>query len=52
MTNNYLSTAVLKEINTIKQEQKLKKEIKQANIKESFFFGLLLCTTVLLIFSF
>jgi len=52
MTNKNLSTAVLNEVNIIAQRQQLKKEIKQANIKESFFFGLFLCTTVLLIFTF
>lgn len=52
MTNKNLSTAVLNEINFIAQQKRLNKEIKHANIKETFFFGLFLCTTVLLIFTF
>jgi len=51
MTNKYLSTAVLKEVNTIAQRKQLQKKVKHANTKESFFFGLFLCTTLLLIFT-
>jgi len=52
MTNNYLSTAVLKEVNTIAQLKQLQKNVKHANIKEPIFFSVGLCITFLLILSF